>query len=303
MVAYALSPSLNPRLLVPGLAVLAGIGVAAGIATAPGATLDAVIGRSHLADILPQAAAPIGVTGRSLIALAVGGLVAALGLLATLIPVRPAPYRRRADAHPDAPVCRPLRPSEELDGALPIEAEETAEAPLLRRETPDAVTLVAVESPIAEDEDFVGALPIAPEPPVPPAVQELPADLNQPLSAFDPDAIPASPLEPVRAVAPLTRLAEVQMLPPLVAVASEQEPVAPAGDSKIVAFALAPERCSPDEEPRTIAPVETGEETIGALVARLERVAREAARTRRERAAKQPSLDDTLARLRQLAAG
>ena len=75
MVAYALSPSLNPRLLVPGLAVLAGIGVAAGIATAPGATLDAVIGRSHLADILPQAAAPIGVTGRSLIALAVSAWV------------------------------------------------------------------------------------------------------------------------------------------------------------------------------------------------------------------------------------
>lgn len=262
MVAYALPPSLNARLLVPALAVLAGIGVAAGIATAPGATLDAAVAQSHLADLLPMAAAPVGATGRSLIALAAGGLVAALGFLAMLVPAAPRPAHRRADAHPDAPPCRPLRPSEELDGALPI----------------------------------------APDPPVPPAVQDIPADLDQPLSAFDPDAIPASPKAPVRAVPPLTRVAEVQVLPPLPEPQPQPTP-APRPEAKIVAFSLAAETCSPHEEPRALAPVDTGEETIGALVARLERVARQAARTRRERAAAPTSLDDTLARLRQLAAG
>lgn len=299
MVADALSPSLNPRLLVPALAVLAGIGVAAGIATAPAATLDAVVGRSHLADVLPQAAAPIGVTGRSLIALAVGGIVAALGFLVMLVPARPAPARRRADAHPDAPVCRPLRPSEELDGALPIEWEEEAavEPPVAAETPPPHPTRRAIpaepETPVAMGEPASGPRPIAPEPPVPPAIRDLPADLDQPLSAFDPDAIPDAPREPVRAVAPLTRMAEVQVLPP----------VAPEAEARIVAFELAPERCAAHEEPRALAPVDTGEESIGALLARLERVAREAARTRRERAATQPSLDDTLARLRRLAAG
>lgn len=259
MAAHTLSSTLTARLL-PVVAVLAGIGVAAGIATAPGAALDAVVARSHMDALLPQAAPPVGVTARSLLALAAGAFVAAMGFVGMLIPARLPAIGRRADAHPDAPRCRPLRPTEELDGALPI----------------------------------------ASEPPVPPAVQDLPADLDQPLSAFDPEAIPARPKEAVRAVPPLTRVADVTMLPPL-----PEAPAAPgaAPEPRIVAFSLAAETCPPHEEPRTLAPVDTGEETIGTLVARLERVARQAARHRRERAAAAPSLDDTLARLRQLAAG
>ena len=76
-------------------------------------------------------------------------------------------------------------------------------------------------------------------------------DLDQPLSAFDPDAIPDRPLEASRAVAPLTRVAEVTMLPPLV----EDPMVEEADEPRIVAFALAAAPCSPHEEPRTLAPV------------------------------------------------
>ena len=257
MVAYPIPTALKGR-LIPVLAVLAGIGVAAGLATAPGETLDAVVARSGIAALLPQAAPPVGVTGRSFIALAVGGLVAALGFLGHVrFPARVRPAHRRADAHPDAPPCRPLRASDELGEALPIAAD----------------------------------------PPVPPAVQDVPADLDQPLSAFDPDAIPARPLEPVRAVEPLTRVAQVLALPSEPESASEPEP------ARITAFSLAPVTCAPDAEPRIVAPVVPTTESIGTLVARLEKVAREAAQQRRERARRQPALDDTLARLRQLAAG
>ncbi|KQT33372.1 hypothetical protein ASG29_04755 [Sphingomonas sp. Leaf412] len=235
--------------MLPIMAVLAGIGVAAGIATAPGDLLDAVVTRSGVSVAIPQAGPPVGVTGRSLIALAIGGFVAALGLVGRLrLPTRTA--HRRADAHPDAPPCRPLRASGELGEALPIE----------------------------------------PDPPVPPAVQDMPADLDQPLSAFDPDAIPARPKEPVRAVPPMTRMATIVALPP-------EDEVRP---DRITAFSLAPVTCAPHAEPATIARVDTRHEPIGDLVARLERVARDAARSRRDR---QPSLDDTLARLRQMATG
>lgn len=262
MVAHTLPPQLTGRLL-PALAVLAGIGVAAGLATAPGATLDAVVARSGLSAILPQAAPPVGVTARTLIALTVGALVVALGL-ASQWRRTPRAMARRADSHPDAPPCRPLRAQDELGAPIP--------------------------APLSEQ-----PLPIAPEPPVPPAIQDVPADLDQPLSAFDPDAIPARPQEPVRAVAPLTRVAKVVPLPP--ADAGPEEP------ARITAFSLAPVACAPDAEPRIIAPVVPTPESIGTLVARLEKVARDAARDRRARAERQPSLDDTLARLRQMATG
>lgn len=262
MVAYTLPATLTGR-LVPTLAVLAGLGVAAGLATAPAETLDAVVARSGLSALLPQAAPPVGVTGRTLIALAVGALVVALGLASQWR--RPAGMTaRRADSHPDAPPCRPLRANDELGAPIPVQ-------------------------------DAAEPLPIASEPPVPPAIRDVPADLDQPLSTFDPDAIPSRPQEPVRAVAPLTRVAKVVPLPPLDAVAEEP--------ARITAFSLAPVACAPDAEPRIVAPVVPTPESIGALVARLEKVARDAARDRRARAERQPSLDDTLARLRQLATG
>lgn len=155
MVAAAFRPNLI-RHVVPAVFVLVGVGVAAGVATAPGVTLDAVVDRSGIAAILPAAAAPVGVTGRSMLALAAGALVAILGFLPMLgVAFTRQKGRtivvRRADAHPDAPPRRPIR------------ASDIAVAPV----------------------------PVAPPRPArPPQERPLPVDLDQPLAAFDPDALP-----------------------------------------------------------------------------------------------------------------
>jgi hypothetical protein len=86
------------------------------------------------------------------------------------------PSVRRADAHPDAPPRRPIRASEDLGPPLPI------------------VTVSVLRG-------------------VPELEQPLPRDLDQPLAAFDPVAVPFVAREPVRAVAPLA--AAVVADPPL----------------------------------------------------------------------------------------
>lgn len=175
--------------LVPAVAVLAGLGVAIGIATAPSDTLNGALDRTGIAALVPAAASPIGVTGRTLLALALGSFVALLGVIgrwrAVLEMVTPSAVRavgdaeaplvvRRADAHPDAPPRRPIRASADLGDPLPM-AVKPAKA---RR----------------------AAVPAAP-----PQEQPLPVDLDLPLSAFDPEALPATPLEPVRPVSALVR--------------------------------------------------------------------------------------------------
>lgn len=77
----------------------------------------------------------------------------------------PIPIIRRADAHPDARPRPPLRATYELD--LPAWATPKGEAP----------------QEGAPQEDAMDA-------------RDLPADLDQPLAAFDPLAIPAVPLPP-----------------------------------------------------------------------------------------------------------
>ena len=133
----------------------------------PGASLDAALRASGIAELLP---AP-GATPRVMLALGASVAVAAIvwsalyllfGSGGPLAAPRPrasdgVPTLRRADAHPDAPPRRPLSAAMEL------------------------------------------AAPPAPRP----VEAALPADLDLPLAAFDPAAIPAVPLEPVRPVAPL----------------------------------------------------------------------------------------------------
>ena len=183
--------------------------VALAVATASGASLDHAVEASGLASLVPVAAPPLGATARGLLALTAGGGVAAV-VWAALYLVFGAggafaapkassdrvPAVRRADAHPDAPPRRPLTAAELDDVSAPTEWEEE-----------DASS------------EFV--------PVTEPAERNLPADLDTPLAAFDPAAIPAAPREPVRPVAPLApgeRLQTFALAPPPPKAAAPAEP-------------------------------------------------------------------------------
>lgn len=178
----------------PAIALLIGLGVAVGIATVPSDVLNAAVDRAGFASVLPAAASPIGTTGRTILALVAGALIAACGfapqgkawLVARLDAFaraprtivdgdeEPAPVVRRADAHPDAPPRRPIRAASDLGDPLPIFGEEDQRS--------------------------------APLPP--PAEQPLPADLDRPLSDFDPAAVPLRPMAPPEPLPPLVRRAD-----------------------------------------------------------------------------------------------
>jgi hypothetical protein len=176
--------------LIPAIAALVGLGVAVGIVTVPSDVLNAAVDRGGFSSILPAAASPIGATGRTLLALVAGALIAACGFLPQLKAMlvarldsfarapregqQDAPVVRRADAHPDAPPRRPIRAASDLGDPLPIFGEEDCRS--------------------------------APLPP--PVVQALPDDLDRPLADFDPAAVPLRPMAPPEPVAPLLRAVE-----------------------------------------------------------------------------------------------
>ena len=164
-----------------------GLGFAALVAVMPAGLLAHLVDKTHLPAVLAVAASPLGVTARVLLVLIGGGalaLFAGLGLHFIVggrtIAVGGAPREgdvpvlRRADAHPDAPPRRPVLAHRDLG------------APLL-------------DVPVAADNDR--ELP-------------LPRDLDQPLAAFDPTAIPDRPREPARALAPLARIDRPQLIDP-----------------------------------------------------------------------------------------
>ncbi|PCG15178.1 MULTISPECIES: hypothetical protein [Sphingomonas] len=296
---------LNATLL-PVAAILAGIGVAAGIATAPGDVLNAVVMRSHLPDWVPAAAPPIGVTGRTLLALVAGALVMMAGLGAAgwwRLPRRRradplVPAIRRADAHPDAPPRRPIRASEDLGQPLPDLPEPVEVLPVIAR-----------GHAVADDAD-----PIAPANETPPAAwlspppeRPLPRDLNLPMSVFDPGAVPSEPMEAPRPLPPLVMRAtpaaptsapaDVEAAEPVPPPPPPPPPVRIAPGERMESFAL---------PPVPLSTTQLAQESLASLVDRLERgAARRALPLARpaQAAAHLATLDDTLQRLRRLAAG
>lgn len=181
MVALAgirLTPTVRPHDVPPLGAALAGLAVAAAAVLLPQPVLDGGAGASGVAALVAVAQPPLGWTARSLLAL-VGGAGAALVAWSALFLLwGPGGWLdrggaddvlvvRRADAHPDAPPRPPFRAGE-LDAAKAV--------------PPTTPPAVPVERPV-------------------------PADLDLPLSAFDPAAIPEQPMEPVRALPPLPRAA------------------------------------------------------------------------------------------------
>lgn len=206
-----------------------GLGVVLALAVLfmPAPVLDDLVAASGLGGLVAGAEPPVGTAGRLTLALGLGVGVGAVGWAALFLLFGTGgvfareggqdgmPQVRRADAHPDAPPRKPL-----------------SAADLPERD------------PIDEDE---GPLPIAG--PAAPIERPIPADLDQPLAEFDPRAIPAAPLEPVRPVAPLAA-------PP--PVAAKTEPLAPG--ERIDSVELSPRHAA-----------EAGAPSVEALLARLER--------------------------------
>ena len=177
----SLTPSIL-RYVAPVGGALAGAAVAGLFLLMPATMLEDWVWRSGLPSLIGAAEPPLGTTARAILALAGAATAAAVvwsalfllfgagGLLAPrTATVDGVPVLRRADAHPDAPARRPLSAAD-LDP--PFEYTPA--------EAPRAVA-----------------------PPPPPVVQSLPADLDQPLAAFHPGALPDVPREPVRPVPPL----------------------------------------------------------------------------------------------------
>ena len=237
--------------IAPAGGALAGLAVAALFLLMPQAMLEDWVWQSGLPALVAVASPPLGDTARVVLALGCGGLAAAVAWSALfllfgaggLFAPRPAaadsavPVLRRADAHPDAPARRPMSAAD-LGTPLPPPA-------------PPVIEMVTGSGEFAPVE--LAADPDDGSPP-PPVVQPIPADLDLPLAAFHPGALPDVPREPVRPVLPLRP-------PATAAVESPPEPAEPP---------------QPVEAPAPAAPPEVP--SIESLLDRLERSTRRKAR-------------------------
>jgi hypothetical protein len=168
--------------LAPTIGGALGLAFAAAVAVMPGAVLNQAVDASHIAAVVAAAAPPLGATARMLLVLVGGGTLAAIaGLgLYLLIGGRTIAIGAARVVAEGVPVLRRADAHPDAPPRPPVLAHRDLGAPLL---------------------DMPVELP-------------LPADLDQPLAAFDPGAIPDVPREPVRAVAPLARIARPQLIDP-----------------------------------------------------------------------------------------
>ena len=167
--------------LAPALGGALGLAVAAAIAVMPAAWLESLVMRSGLPAIIAAAEPPLGVTARVLLLLIAGGgvaLFAGTGLW-LMFGARTVAFGP-ASADPDIPQIRRADSHPDAPPRPPVRAHRDLGAP------PPAA---------------------APERP-------LPADLDAPLAAYDPGAIPDVPREPIRAVASLVRFERPQLIDP-----------------------------------------------------------------------------------------
>lgn len=254
-----------PRLTRPSpatLAILAGTAVACAALFIPTDLLEALVVKSGLPRLFSAAEPPLGSTARMTLAITLGSGVGAVGWFAlTLLwsdadtVVRSAgpgvPVLRRADAHPDAPPRPPLLATRDLGD-------------------PFADTIVPKIARAVEPE------PILIE-------QPLPRDLDAPLAAFDPSAIPEAPATPSEPVTPLFRPRPIPCEP----------------GERFESFELRPPvRLVDADTPAPIAAPRT-DASIHALLERLERgVAAHAPRPQEPRPS---TIDDALAELRRMA--
>ncbi len=169
------------RWIAPGGGAVAGIAAAATFLLLPTDILEDWVWQSGLPALLAVAEPPLGTTARAVLAIVAAALAAAVVWSALFLLFGPdgifgtkpateggVPVLRRADAHPDAPARKPMSAAD-LGAPLPPPAPSSSA---------DAA-------------------------PPPPVVQSIPADLDLPLAAFHPGALPDVPREPVRPCPPL----------------------------------------------------------------------------------------------------
>lgn len=284
--------SLTPKHLIlpvaPFAAGVIGVATAAMFALVPTDLLEAMAVDSGIASVLSAAEPPLGLTARLLLVLLCGGGIGAIAWFGlsltfgarTIVLQRSrgggdAPVLRRADAHPDAPARRPLFANTDLGTPF----------------------LEVCAKPVHVDADAIEPV-VQPIPAPAPTEQPLPTDLDQPLAAFDPGAVPDEPLDwftpPVDAEPPARR----QTFDP-----GERFETFPLTPMVRPTPQLVPE---PEPKPARAAKADPSE-TIHALLDRLERVsadrrqARVAAAPSDSVAVPAESIQDTLAALRRMA--
>jgi hypothetical protein len=267
----------------------------------PTPMLESLVMASGLPAVLSAAAPPLGMTARLASAGGAGGMVAIFGWLVLFLLLGsrgvtvgrtkavepdavPTPVLRRADAHPDAPPRPPLLATRDLGTPflevmarpqVDVEVHESAAEPLLVPEPELAPVAEALKE------------------------QDLPMDLEQPLAAFDPQAIRETPMPPPVTLPPLRRAAR-----PAVFDTSE----------RFETFELTPIRRTPPPPTLTPAPRQREEAitrpeteaTIHALLDRLEKgVVKRGLATGRETPQKprdaERGLEEALVTLRNLA--
>ncbi|MFA5964956.1 MAG: hypothetical protein WC804_13140 [Sphingomonas sp.] len=214
MVAFLNRQRLNLP-IAPFAGAVIGFVAAALFALMPTEMLEDLVVNSGIAAVIAAAEPPLGITARFVLIFLVGGgigLFAWFSLFLLLgsrsLVIQPAdeleggdraPILRRADAHPDAPARRPLSAARDLGTPF---LEVHAERPLHMGVQEDDAEVIEVAP-------LTGPAGAAPEPvedgeaAEAPAEQTLPADLDQPLAAFDPTSIPDDPADWFPAPAPL----------------------------------------------------------------------------------------------------
>ena len=275
-----LTLSLAPLPAAPLVGVACAVLTAALFALIPVATLETLIMRSGIAAVLAAAEPPLGSTARIALILVGSAFVGSVAWFGTFLAVGTrtlsfggrraegaVPVLRRADAHPDAPARAPLFAARELGTPfLDIHAPQT---------TDDGVEAPSIAPAFdLPDDQAPRPLPIMRSP------IDLPSDLDQPLAAYDPAAIPdvpmAPPAPPPAALAPRPQVIdagerfETFELTPVVrrddAVSAPMAPRAPIDTrASLTALLERLERGVSDRADRPTPPQEGIEETLGEL--------------------------------------
>lgn len=171
----AISRSSLTLLVAPLGALLAWIAVATTLLLIPVSAFDQLVEASGLGSVLDTQAAPLNPTARIVIAVNAGAITALFCWSALFLLFGPGGFLNKLIIGGEGvPVVR--------------HADAHPDAPPRR--------------PLSAHAEL-GAPPPLPDPGPPPAVRPIPADLDLPIAAFHPAAIPEIPREPVRPVAPL----------------------------------------------------------------------------------------------------